>query len=159
MDVPSAPRKPFKTDPFSSRNGSCLHDCMEVTLAETRGRCSDRSRPSQQSRRKEKDGSQERQDTFHSDTNDPKRQQNEPNKGINHKCKQRERPAEEKQDAPQDESDHDDLLATYYARARPEVPSAAKAFSLSLRAIDTGTSASSSMWESSTSECSTRPSA
>jgi hypothetical protein len=81
----------------------------------------------------------------HSDSCNAKRQEDQPNDGINHESKQGKRPTEAKQDAPQDERNHGNPLTSYYARARLEVPSFAKALSLSLRAIDTGTSASSNM--------------
>src|ERR1700722_6046636 len=132
---------------------------MGVTLIQTGDGSSNCAWSSQNSRREEKEGFQKQQNAIHGDPHDTKRQQDQPNKGIEHERKQRERPTKEEQDAPQKESDHGNLLTSYYARARFEVPSFAKLFSFSLRAIDTGTSASSNMCESSTSECSTRPSA
>jgi hypothetical protein len=74
-----------------------------------------------------------------------KRQKYQPNDGINHKRKQGKRPTEEEQDAPQDKRNHGDPLTSYYARVGFEVPSLANVLSFSLRAIDTGTSASISM--------------
>ena len=151
--------KPFKKDAFSSLNGRFRAYGIGVTLAEIGSRPSDRSRSAQQSSGEEKQSSQERQNAMHGDSCDAERQQNQPNKGIKHQGKQRERPTEEEQDAPEQKSNHGHLLTTHYASARLEVPSFRKLPSLSLRAIDTGTSASSSMCESSTSECNTRPSA
>ena len=152
-------RKPIKKDPFSSLNGRFRAHGIGVTLAEICGRPSDRSRSSQDSRREEKQGSQERQNAVDGDSCDAERKQNQPNKGIQHQGKQRKRPTEEEQDAPEQESDHGHLLTTHYASARREVPSFRKPLSLSLRAIDAGTSASSNMCESWTSERNTRPSA
>ena len=94
-------RKPIKKDPFSSLNGRFRAHGIGVTLAEIRGRPSDRSRSPQHSRREEKQSSQERQNAVHGDSCDAERQQNQPNKGIKHQGKQRERPAEEEQDAPE----------------------------------------------------------
>ena len=144
---PACPKhcKPLRKDPLSSQKAQFSSKGFEVTLTETVCPTSNRSRPAQDANREEKDCSQEGQDTFHSDPDDAEWQEDEPNKRIRDKREQRERPAEEKQDAPQDESGHEDLLATYYARARLEVPSTAKALSLSLRAIETGTSAFSSI--------------
>ncbi len=151
--------KVFKKNPFSGGIVNFWSTGTGVTLTQIPRRRSDCSRASQHSPRQEKEDSQERKDTTYGDSHDAKRQQNQPNDGIDHQSEQRERPTEEKQDAPQKESDHGNLLISYYARTRFEVPSFANALSLSLRAIDTGTSASSNICESSTAECRTRPSA
>jgi hypothetical protein len=139
------PRKPFKKDPVSSQNPWLFGRRDGVTKAQTGRLPSDRSRPSQHSRRQEKEGSQKRQNAVHGDSSNAKRQENQPNDGINDERKQGKRPTEAKQDAPEYEGNHGNPLTSYYARARVEVPSFVKAFSLSLRAIDTGTSASSSI--------------
>lgn len=139
------PRKPLKKEIVISQKAPISGRGLGVTLAETASGSSDRSRAPQDARRKEKYGSQEGQNTFHGDAKNAKRQQDEPNKRISNQGEQRERPAEEEQNAPQKESGHGNPLTSYYARAQLEVPSFAKALSLSLRAIDTGTSASISM--------------
>src|SRR5271155_2773414 len=141
----SKPAKPFKEYTFSCQIGEIFDQRIAVTLAQIDDGSSNRARSAQKSRRKEKERSQKRKDTTHGDAHNAKRQQNQPNNGINHQRKQRERPTEEKQDAPKEESDHGNPLTYYYVRARLEVPSIAKAFNLSLRAIETGTSAWSSM--------------
>ena len=137
--------KPLRKDPLSSQKAQFSLKGFEVTLTQTGCPTSNRSRSAQDANRQEKNCSQEGQDTFHSDPEDAEWQENEPNERIRDKREQRERPAEEKQDAPQDESGHEDLLATYYARGRFEVPPTSKVFSLSFRAIETGTSAFSSI--------------
>lgn len=138
-------RKPLKKDLFSGQNSRFSDHRAGVTLAEIGGCRSNRSRSAQHSRGKEKEGSQKRQNAVHSDPRNAKRQQKHPNNGINHQSKQRERPTKKEQDAPQKERNHGNPLTFYYARARVEVPSIEKVLSLSLRAIETGTSASSNM--------------
>jgi hypothetical protein len=144
---------------LAAKTGRCQASAPGVTLAQTGSHSSDRAWATQNSRRKEKNRPQQHQNAVHGDSHDPKRQQNQPNKGIEHQRQQRKRPTKEKQDTPEKKSNHGGHLTSYYARARFEVPSFVNAFSFSLRAIDTGTSASSNICESSTSECSTRPSA
>lgn len=82
---------------------------------------------------------------MHCYSRNAKRQKYEPHDGINHEREQGKRPTEAKQDAPQDKRNHGNPLTSYYVRVRLEVPSFAKVLNLSLRAIDTGTSASISM--------------
>jgi hypothetical protein len=103
------------------------------------------SRSAQESRRKEKEASQKGQNAVHGYSRNAKRQEYQPNDGINHKRKQRKWPTEEEQDAPQDKRNHGNPFTSYYARVRLKVPSFANVLSFSLRAIDTGTSASISM--------------
>jgi hypothetical protein len=74
---------------------------MGVTLAQTGACASNRAWPSQNPRREKKEGSQERQNTLHGDAHDAKRQQNQPDERIKNQRKQRKRPTEEKQDAPE----------------------------------------------------------
>jgi hypothetical protein len=74
---------------------------MGVTLTQTGGSASNRAWPSQNPRRKKKEGSQEQQNALHGNAHDAKRQQNQPDERIKNQCKQRERPTEEKQDAPE----------------------------------------------------------
>jgi hypothetical protein len=74
---------------------------MGVTLAQTGASASNRAWPSQNPRREKKEGSQERQNTLHGDAHDAKRQQNQPDERIKNQRKQRKRPTEEKQDAPE----------------------------------------------------------
>jgi hypothetical protein len=74
---------------------------MGVTWAQTGASASNRAWPSQNPRREEKKGSQEQQNTLHGDAYDAKRQQNQPDERIKYQRKQRERPTEEKQDAPE----------------------------------------------------------
>jgi hypothetical protein len=118
---------------------------VELLLCKPIGRPLNGSRTAQQSRRKEKEAPQKRQNAMHSYPGNAKRQKDQPNNGVHNQCEQRERPAEEEQDAPQDKRNHGNPLTSYYARVRLEVPSFAKLLSFSLRAIDTGTSASISM--------------
>lgn len=138
-------RKLFRKDLFSSQNEDISDGDIGVTQKQIGAALSNRPRSSQNSRREEKQGSQERQNAIHCDPHNPKRQQNQPNKRIQHERKQCERPAKEEQDTPQEESDHGYHLTSYYAGTRFEVPSFAKASSFSLRAIEMGTSASSNM--------------
>jgi hypothetical protein len=93
-------RKPFRKDALSSQNEEISDGNIGVTQKQIGDAFSNRSRSSQNSRRKEKQGSQERQNAIHCDPHNPKRQQNQPNKGIEHECEQGKRPTEEKQDAP-----------------------------------------------------------
>jgi hypothetical protein len=74
---------------------------MGVTLTQTGAYTSNRARPSQNSRREKKEGSHEQQNALHGDAHDAKRQQNQPEERIENQRKQRERPTEEKQDAPE----------------------------------------------------------
>jgi hypothetical protein len=74
---------------------------MGVTLAQTGASASNRAWPSQNPRREEKEGSQEQQNTLHGDAHDTKRQQNQPDERIKNQRKNRKRPTEEKQNAPE----------------------------------------------------------
>src|SRR5271154_2313025 len=94
---------------------------------------------------KSRAGRQKSQNAVHCDPRNAKRQKYEPHDGINHERKQGKRPTEAKQDTPQYKRNHRSPLTSYYARVRLEVPSFVKVLSFSLRAIDTGTSASISM--------------
>jgi hypothetical protein len=93
-------RKPFRKDPLSSQNEEISDGNIGVTQKQIGDALSNRSRSSQNSRGKEKQGAQKRQNAVNCDPHNPKRQQNQPNKGIEHECKQGKRPTEEKQDAP-----------------------------------------------------------
>jgi len=74
---------------------------MGVTLTQIVDGTSNRAWPSQNPRREKKEGSQEQQNALHGDAHDAKRQQNQPDERIKYQRKQRKRPTEEKQDAPE----------------------------------------------------------
>jgi hypothetical protein len=95
------PRKPLRKDTVSRQKGRIPVLKMGVTLAQTGGSPSNRAGPSQNPRREKKEGSQEQQNALHGDAHDAKRQQNQPDERIKYQRKQRERPTEEKQDAPE----------------------------------------------------------
>jgi len=89
-------RKPFKEYLFSGCIPHLSAVRTNVTSTETHKNSLDRSRATQQARRKEKQRSQKRQDAMNGNPCNPKRKQKQPNEGIKHQRKNRERPAEEK---------------------------------------------------------------
>jgi len=93
--------KPFRNDLFSRQNGENFSPRTGVTLAQTHAGASNRARPSQNPGREKKDGLQERQNALHGDAHDAKRQQNQPDERIKNQGKQRKRPTEAQQDAPE----------------------------------------------------------
>src|SRR6266850_2680322 len=140
-------------------------------------RASDGSRAPQEPHGQQKQGAQQSKNAVNCDTHNTKRKQQKPNKGVDYQRQQRERPAQNEQDDPKKECSHGNLtrdrakpsllFATprrsahtpYYERMCREVPFTAKSLRRRRLAMDSGTSASSRMWESSTSECRTRPNA
>jgi hypothetical protein len=70
-------------------------------LTQTGGGASNRAWPSQNSCREKKERPQEQQNALHGDAHDAKRQKNQPDERIKYQRKQRKRPTEEKQDAPE----------------------------------------------------------
>lgn len=122
------------------------------------------------------DGADETENSVDGDSHKAERQRQQPDDWIEYESQQRERPAQDEQDDPQEESSHGNLVRggsnavstngdrrtpsiLYYERARGKVPSTAYSLSRRRLAMDAGTSASSRMCESSISEWRTRPSA
>jgi hypothetical protein len=62
------------------------------------------------------------QNTIDGDADDPEREQKQPHKGIHHKCEQCQRPAEHKENAPKNESEHGSSSASGYDATKQEVP-------------------------------------
>jgi len=75
-----------------------------------------RSWTAQNSCREEKKSGEQRENAVHRDTNDAERQRDEPNDGEQHNRQQSQRPADDKQDAPEEKCGHVRSPDTSYAR-------------------------------------------
>jgi hypothetical protein len=67
---------------------------------------------------------------MHRDTEYPKWQQEEPNDGIKHQRRKRERPGDNEQETPQQECDHFLITALIYEKGRGDVPNAGRSFTV-----------------------------
>jgi hypothetical protein len=76
----------------------------------------------QQSRRQRQDCPYKLQNTVDGNADDPEWEQKQPHKGIQHQAQQCQRPAEHKEDAPHDESEHGSSSASGYEVTKREVP-------------------------------------
>src|ERR1700759_863013 len=119
---------------------------------------SHRARTAQQPHRQGENRRKQREYAGQRDSDQPEREGDQPDERIRDQCQDRQRPAQDEKNAPQEKCSHVRLLL-YYVSARVEVPSATNSCKCSLRPIEAGTSASSSISSSSTCERSTRPSA
>src|ERR1035438_1422906 len=114
-------------------------------------------RSAQQSHWKEENCAEKLQHATDSDPHDAKWKQNQPDEWVGNECQQRQRPAQDKQNDPQQKGGHCSSSALGYVIASVEVPWTVYWLKPRRRAIEAGTSASITICESSTTECSTRP--
>jgi hypothetical protein len=73
-----------------------------------------RARTTKKPRREEKDATQQFQDAINRNAQDTEREQNQPNQGIEHQHQQRERPAQNLENAPQKDVHHRLLRVSQY---------------------------------------------
>lgn len=163
--------------PQVSKNRGFTRLYSAVSRSKSKPRRSDRPRTAQEPDWKHEDGTEKTENSMNGDSHKAERQRQQPDDWIQHESKQRERPAQDKQDDPQEESSHGNLVCDgrkavradddrraavsilCYERERGNVSSTTYSLSRRRLAMDAGTSASSRMCESSISEWRTRPSA
>ncbi len=81
-----------------------------VSRARSEPRRSDGPRTAKKADRQHDDGADETENSVDGDTHKAERQGQQPDEWIQHKSKQRERPAQDEQDDPQEESSHGNLV-------------------------------------------------
>ena len=155
--------------PSSYRKQGFFHVLPESYRVRNDSRISNGPRASQEPHGQHEQRAHEFQNAVNGDSHDAEWKKQQPDKRINHQRQQCERPAQNKEDDPKKKSSHGNLTmdrgnllfhattkrtnhSLYYDRARWKVPFTAKSFRRRRLAMDSGTSASSRMCESSTSE-------
>ena len=96
--------------PQVTKNKGFPRSYSRVSTQGTESDGSNHSRASKEADREHKHRAEQSENTVNSDSHDAERQRQQPNEGIKHQNQQGNRPAQKKQDNPQEESSHGNLV-------------------------------------------------
>ncbi len=99
-----------KVEPQVGKNRGLAALYSAVTRPRSEPRRSDGPRPAKKADREHDDGADETENSVDGDTHKAERQGQQPHDWIEDESKQRERPAQDEQDDPQEESSHGNLV-------------------------------------------------